>query len=200
MIDILHPQGIEYKLIKDLTTELPQEQGIDRIVQKFQPKTILELGSWMGKSAITFGNECMANDIDANIVCVDTWLGSHEYWTTYTERLPMVAKSYDAFVSNVVANGLEGTIIPFRQTTKNAMNIFKHHGIKFDLIYWDSDHASVYDDLQMASKVISCKGVIVVDDYFQHQQVKQQVDKFTKEHKHKTQTINDKVIIRTDKK
>lgn len=200
MIDILHPHGFKYKFDKKFITKLSIENGVDEIVMKFKPKTILELGSWLGKSAITFGKECIANKLKTQIVCVDTWLGSYEYWTTYKERLPTVKDSYQSFCSNVVANGLEQMIIPFRQTAKNAMNIFKFHKINFDLVYWDSDHNSAYEDIKLAISLLSSHGVIIVDDYYQHDKVKGQVDKFVNEYKIKMEKINDKVILRTNKR
>lgn len=199
MIDtILYPNGFKYTLNKNLVTDLNEEHGIDNIVKKYKPLQILELGSWHGKSAITFGNECLANNLDSKILCVDTWLGSYEYWTTYTERQSLVADSFDVFCSNVVANGLDATILPFRQTTKNAINILKYHNIKFDLIYWDSDHSSVLQDLLMCDDIIANNGVIVVDDYFQHQLVKQQVESYLDLKQRKKEIIDDKIIIRNN--
>lgn len=199
MIDnILYPNGFNYTLNKNLVTDLKEEHGIGNIVKKYKPLQILELGSWHGKSAVTFGNECLANNLDSKILCVDTWLGSYEYWTTYTERQSLVADSFDVFCSNVVANGLDATILPFRQTTKNAINILKYHNIKFDLIYWDSDHSSVLQDLLMCDDIIANGGVIVVDDYFQHQLVKQQVESYLDLKQRKKEIIDDKIIIRNN--
>ena len=196
--DILYPTGFNYTFNKNLVTNLNEEQGIDKIVKKYKPLQILELGSWHGKSAVTFGNECVANNLDSKILCVDTWLGSYEYWTTYTKRQSLVADSFNVFCANVVANGLDTIILPFRQTTKNAINILKHHDIKFDLIYWDSDHSSVLQDLLLFEDIIVNDGVIVIDDYFQHPLVQQQVDSYLKLKKIKKEIIDDKIIIRNN--
>tara|TARA_R110000868_G_scaffold411182_1_gene702166 strand:+ start:2057 stop:2656 length:600 start_codon:yes stop_codon:yes gene_type:complete len=193
---ILYPQGFRYKFNKDLVTELEPEQGIKEIVKHFKPGSILELGSWLGKSAVSFGKESLANNIDAKILCVDTWLGSHEYWTTYIERQKLVAESFDIFCSNIVYNGLESNVLPFRQTTKNAINIFKHYNFKFDLVYWDSDHSSVLQDLLMCEDILQDHGIVVVDDYFQHELVKQQVDSYLLDKETKKESIDDKIIIR----
>jgi len=195
---ILYPQGFNYTFDNTITTTIDQELGIDKIVEKFKPQNILELGSWLGKSAINFGSNCLDQNLDFNILCVDTWLGSHEYWTTYIERQPLVANSFDVFCSNVVANKLEKNILPFRQTIKNAVHILKYHDIKFDLVYWDCDHASVLEDLFLCEDVIGVNGVIVVDDYFQHQIVKQQVDDYLTIKQKSKEVIDDKIIIRNN--
>lgn len=196
--DILYPTGFNYTFNKNLVTNLNEEQGIDKIVKKYKPLQILELGSWHGKSAVTFGNECVANNLDSKILCVDTWLGSYEYWTTYTQRQSLVADSFNVFCSNIVANGLDTIILPFRQTTKNAIKILKHNDIKFDLIYWDSDHSSVLQDLLMCDDIIVDDGVIVIDDYFQHSLVQQQVDSYLELKQIKKEIIDDKIIIRNN--
>jgi len=195
---ILYPQGFNYTFDNTITTTINQEPGIDKIVEKFKPHNILELGSWYGKSAINFGSNCLDQNLDVNILCVDTWLGSHEYWTTYIERQTLVANSFDVFCSNVVANKLEKNILPFRQTIKNAVHILKYYNIKFDLVYWDCDHASVLEDLLLCEDVIGVNGVMVVDDYFQHQTVKQQVDDYLTLKQKNKEVIDDKIIIRNN--
>ncbi len=193
--DILYPNGFVYKFNKKFVTNLEIEPGLDKIVQRFKPKSILELGSWHGKSAVSFANECLSQNLNTEILCVDTWLGSYEYWTTYTERLPLVLDSYDVFCSNIVADGLQNNVLPFRQTTKNAIQILKYHGVKFDLVYWDSDHSSVLQDLLMCDDVLHNDGVLIVDDYFQHQLVKQQVEDYLQLKQKERLILDDKIII-----
>lgn len=196
--DVIYPDGFVYPFNKKFVTDLEIEPGIDKIVKKFKPNSILELGSWHGKSAVSFANECLANNLDTQILCVDTWLGSHEYWTTYNERLALVTDSYDVFCSNIVADGLQNNVLPFRQTTKNAIQILKYHNIKFDLVYWDSDHSSVLQDLLMCEDVLHNNGVLIVDDYFQHQLVKQQVEDYLQLKQKEKIIIDDKIIIRSN--
>ena len=193
---ILYPQGFRYTFDERIVTAIDDESGIDQIVEKTKPLNILELGSWLGKSAINFGNKCLDRNLDVSILCVDTWLGSHEYWTTYVARQPLVSNSFSVFCSNVVANKLEKNILPFRQTTKNAIQILKYHDVKFDLIYWDCDHASVFEDLLLVEDVIDTNGIIVVDDYFEHHTVKQQVDRYLSDKQTSKEVIDDKIIIR----
>ena len=195
---ILYPQGFSYTFDKRLVTQISNEPGIDQIVEISKPLNILELGSWHGKSAINFGKKCLDQNLDVNILCVDTWLGSHEYWTTYVERQPLVSRSFDVFCSNIVANKLVKNVLPFRQTTENAIQILKYHDIKFDLIYWDCGHESVLKDLLLCEDVIDTNGIIVIDDYFQHQIVKQQVESYLTQKLKNKEVIHDKIIIRNN--
>src|SRR5205814_1334777 len=72
----------------------------------------LEMGSWMGLSAITFANGLLANvNIRARIFCVDTWEGSPEH----QECVEVIEKrAYDKFLANVRHAGVEPFIVPVR--------------------------------------------------------------------------------------
>ena len=97
-----------------------------------------------------------------------------------------------------MANKLVKNVLPFRQTTENAIQILKYHDIKFDLIYWDCGHESVLKDLLLCEDVIDTNGIIVVDDYFQHQIVKQQVESYLTQKLKNKEVIHDKIIIRNN--
>src|SRR5262245_9381175 len=49
-------------------------------IEAVRPRTIIELGSWKGLSAIHMAGLCRELGLDTEIVCVDTWLGSPENW------------------------------------------------------------------------------------------------------------------------
>ena len=53
-------------------------------------------------------------------------------------------------------------------------------------------------DLLLCEDVIDTNGIIVVDDYFQHQIVKQQVESYLTQKLKNKEVIHDKIIIRNN--
>lgn len=95
-------------------------------------KVVLELGSWLGLSART-----LASDADANVVCVDHWLGSpeHEEMPECRALLPVL---FETFCRNCWS--LRERIIPVRQRTTVAMPYLHSLGLAPDVIYVDAGH------------------------------------------------------------
>ena len=56
-------------------------------IERLKPNLIVEVGSWLGKSAMHMAR-CLgvAGLRDTHIVCVDTWLGSLEWWTDLEDK------------------------------------------------------------------------------------------------------------------
>lgn len=49
------------------------------IINQVKPKLIVEVGSWMGQSACTMAAALKELNLDAAVICIDTWLGSKEH-------------------------------------------------------------------------------------------------------------------------
>lgn len=138
------------------------------LIQEIQPKLILELGSWLGASALF-----MAKYTDAEIVCCDTFTGAAEFWTDKMDPeryqalriehgMPTV---YRDFMSNVIAAGKQHQITPLPVSSLVGMELFEIWGIAPDLIYIDSSHSyqSVFSDISCAKRI--APKVICGDDY-----------------------------------
>jgi len=178
------------------------------IVQK-KPQLIIEVGSWMGWSAIKMA-EAMATLEDTNkgIICVDTWLGATEFWATGNESggwwqqmglhenffrenhyeflslkcgYPSV---YYNFLSNIFHKNLQKFICPFPQTSSIASRWFSLNNVKADLIYIDGSHdyEDVKSDIKNYFKLLENNGIIFGDDYW-ISDVKRAVDEFAEEQK-----------------
>lgn len=138
------------------------------LIHETQPNTILELGSWLGASALY-----MAESTDAEIVCVDTWTGAEEMWKAKDDPTRYLALKiehgyptiYRDFMSNVIKAGKQHQITPCPLPTGVALRFFKSMNVKPDLIYVDADHAyeSVKQDIE-ASLLLKPK-VICGDDF-----------------------------------
>lgn len=143
------------------------------LINETQPKLIIEVGTWLGQSAINMANCLKALEIDAKIICVDTWLGAVEFidkprgsdW----DLMPLngYPQVYYQFLSNVMHWGHEDIIIPFPQTSINAARYFQSKGIQADLIYIDGSHEfeDVEADIRFYWPLLSQEGIMFGDDF-----------------------------------
>jgi predicted O-methyltransferase YrrM len=106
----------------------------------------LEVGSWMGLSAITVANGLIANlNFQAAVYCVDTWRGSPEH-----QGLPEVQRDelFDLFRHNVREAQVDGFVRPVRGESTQVARDWA--GPPLDLIFIDGDHSAegCYQDLR----------------------------------------------------
>jgi predicted O-methyltransferase YrrM len=155
----------------------PREQTLFLDVCKLvQPSTILEVGSWMGSSAIAWARASSEYKPNAVIYCVDTWLGSVEHYLSSCgdnwniEKLSLSNYGptfFDDFLRNVWESGYQNRIIPFRADSSSALPFFIKQGLAFDVVYVDGAHDfhSVFRDISEALQLISANGLVCGDDF-----------------------------------
>ncbi len=158
----------------------PQGWGSDKpifrtAIEAVRPKTIIELGTWKGMSAIHMAKICEELGLETEIVCVDTWLGSPENWLEREDVNGFASmrlhagfpRLYDTFVANVLDAGVERYITPFANTTDNAAVVFKKLGFACDLLYVDAAHETepVLKDLRAFTPLVRKGGWVVGDDW-----------------------------------
>jgi predicted O-methyltransferase YrrM len=144
------------------------------LVEGMRPKLILEVGSWKGGSAIGMGKMCKEMGLDAEIICIDTWLGSpglytreaDPYYASLNHRFGYPSLYY-TFLTNVVRAGLQDIITPFPLTSHLAADVLAKFGAKADIVYIDAahDYDSVKLDLAKFWPLLSDEGVLLGDDY-----------------------------------
>lgn len=145
-----------------------------KILLEINPNLIVEVGTWLGGSAINMANICKKNNLNCNkIYCIDTWLGAEEFWTYYSntpERnlncLHGFPQIYYQFLSNVVHNNVQDLIQPIPNTSVIGFEILKYKKINPDLIYIDGSHLEddVYQDIKNYYSILNKGGVIFGDD------------------------------------
>lgn len=182
---------------------------IKNLVQEKNPQLIIEVGSWMGWSAINMAESlAKMGDYQRGIICVDTWLGATEFWATGDEnggwwKQMHVEKDffrenhyeflslrcgypsvYYNFLSNIFHKKLQQFVCPFPQTSNIAARWFSLNNIQADLIYIDGSHD--YEDVKLDIKnyynILKNKGTIFGDDYW-ISDVRKAVDEFATEEK-----------------
>lgn len=148
---------------------------IDRLVAEARPGLIIEVGTWLGGSAIHMGKLLQAQGKSGRILCIDTWLGAAEFWDSQQDEqrykalsirhgFPMV---FYQFLANVIHSGLQDTVVPFPQTANNAAVWLAKRKVKAELIYIDGSHEEddVAADLAHYWDLLAEGGVIFGDDY-----------------------------------
>jgi cephalosporin hydroxylase len=147
----------------------------EELVAQLRPRLVFEVGTWKGGSAVRMGRALQSAGIDAKLVCVDTWLGSLEFWMDQEdpERYPQLQlvngypSVYFQFLANVVHAGLDRIIVPFPQTSEVAAAWFAASRFQADLIYLDASHdeESVRRELILYYPLLSDRGVVFGDDH-----------------------------------
>jgi hypothetical protein len=149
---------------------------IKEFIGKQKIKTAVELGTWLGQSALFIATLLPSPGV---LYCVDTWDGFSESIPGTQYPYPSLGLSnkvenqYEKFLSNVKQMHLTEKIIPVRMKTHEASKVLD---IKADLIYIDASHdeKSVYQDIIDWSPKLNPNGIICGDDY-DHASVKNAV-------------------------
>lgn len=132
-------------------------EGLEKAIQKTNPKVIIELGSFLGGSAIFMGERTNNN---CKIHCIDIWI-ANETWPVLDHIRPYF---YEQFLSNIIHSKMQNKIIPIRMTTEEASKILD---VKADIIYIDAAHweEDVYNDIMNWYPKLAEGGVMCGDDY-----------------------------------
>ncbi len=145
--------------------------NLELFIDKLKPKKVVEVGSWLGVSAI-FMAELL--DEDSKIYCVDPWIPYPEMddMPELQERLKI---AYEQFLSNCIHKKVTDKVVPMRMTSLEAHNFFE---ADIDLVYIDGSHSeeNVTLDIKKWYKKLKSGGIICGDD-FPHPSVKAAVEK-----------------------
>ncbi len=157
----------------DVTGWQSQHPWFEAIISQIRPRRILEVGTWKGASAIHMAELARKLDPAAQVLCVDTWLGSHRVlWLNpeFRKQLNLrhgFPQQYFQFLANVVLSNLHDAIFPLPMTSYSATDIIASTGLTFDLIYIDAHHDEdeVASDLRRCYPLLRPGGVMFGDDY-----------------------------------
>jgi len=163
-----------------------------------QPKDkqclIVEVGTWLGASAIQAANIVRNLDRKDVILCVDTWLGSPEHFLSMPKQngFPTI---YREFLQNIVNHGHQDRILPLPLPSLQAIQVLKSLYPKgADVIYVDAAHEylPVYLDIVHYWDYLKVGGRYLGDDYTEHWPgVKQAVNQFAQERNLQLDVLHD---------
>lgn len=175
-------------------------------IENLKPSLIIEVGSWKGRSAINMAKKIESLNIDCEILCVDTWLGSPEHWLGkestqhWYDSLKIIngrPNLYDTFLNNVVAYKCEKYITPFSLTSEAAYFVLRSLSVKSKMIYIDAGHEyeSVIKDIEMYWQLLEDGGVMILDDYISWSGVTKAVNEFALKNNLQPFGENGKVVL-----
>lgn len=154
-------------------------------IDQLRPDLIIEVGSWKGRSAIKMAKCLKVLEIEGEILCVDTWLGSSEHWLvdSFYQSLKITngrPQIYQTFINNVMANGCSDIITPLPLSSDAAYHLLKSLEVKAKLIYIDAGHEydSVRSDIAHYWQLLDSEGVLILDDYLTWPGVTRAVNEF----------------------
>jgi len=124
--------------LNDVGGWFPEEnrRNLERLITELQVKTVLEIGSFLGLSAIWLAKRA------ERVTCVDRWFepadhDSHNNLVATLRRFGIPKYFYHVFMSNVTEFGVANKIFPVRGDSKKVHGQVGNH----DLIYVDGDHS-----------------------------------------------------------
>ena len=146
---------------------------INSYIEMKRPNIMIEVGSWLGWSAINSAKKLKAMGLTGSVViCVDTWLGDWQAWEGniahnylyYENGYPTL---YQKFLSNVIQNGVQDYIYPLAFPSNIANIVLEKIGVKSDLVYIDGSHEAldVYYDCKNYYSLLNTDGYLVGDDW-----------------------------------
>lgn len=135
-------------------------QEVLRLLDVHRPRVVVELGTWLGASAIA-----MARSVrrwGGTVTCVDTWAGDlDEQGRSPVDQTPMMILSC---ARTMVEAGINASVRLIPASTQAAAE--RWHG-PIDFLYIDADHShdGVLADLRAWVPHVRPGGVIAGDDY-----------------------------------
>lgn len=141
------------------------------LARKNQPIKILEIGSWIGASAITWATAIqLYNGGSGQIFCIDSWESrpfnqiNHSGWNLHMENLLKHDFAFDLFNHNIQCSKMNSMIHVIRGVSSSIVSNLSNE--TFDIIYIDASHdyESVKRDIQNSKPKLVNSGVLCGDD------------------------------------
>ena len=135
-------------------------QKILSLIEQYRPKVCVELGTWLGASAVPIARSIQR--WGGTLTCIDTWSGElNSDGGTATGRPPVML--FGAARAMVEA-GVSANVRLIPAMTREAA---KYWSTPIDFLYVDADHSydGVWADLTVWYPHVKPGGLIVGDDY-----------------------------------
>ncbi|CAI8607734.1 unnamed protein product [Vicia faba] len=161
----------------------------ENLIRKVQPRIIVEVGTFLGASAIHMAELTQRLGLETQILCIDDFRG----WAGFRNQVKNIAMLngdvllYYQFLQNVVTFNQTGSILPLPFSSGSGLSKLCELGIWADLVEIDAGHdfLSAWSDINRGYQIVRPDGVIFGHDYFtaaDNRGVRRAVDLFAKVH------------------
>lgn len=141
-----------------------------RLLEEVRPKIILELGTYLGASAIHMATLAKSMfDHQVLIICTDDFRG----WPGFRDKFKFYQVNGNVqllyqFMQNVQTMNFTDNILPLPFSTTSAMSALCEWGVYADLIEVDAAHDfhSAWADINLGYSLLRPGGVMFGHDYF----------------------------------
>lgn len=142
---------------------------LKRNLDRVNPGVVVEVGSFVGESAICMAKHLKSKGVDAVIICVDTWYAGIDHYKGAPEKINMWfgrPDLYYKFIANIIGHGCHDMILPLALDSINGARLLKLLNIQADYVYIDASHeeGDVLRDYESYWDVIRPSGLMIVDD------------------------------------
>jgi hypothetical protein len=144
------------------------------LIEAVRPDTVVELGAFLGASALHMSAAARNLSLSPTILCVDDFRGWPGFRARFRRDVPP-QRHGDAlllaqFMANVVAAGEDARdrVLSLPFSTASALGALCEWGVRADLIEVDAGHDfhSAWADINLAWAVLRPGGVMFGHDYF----------------------------------
>jgi len=141
------------------------------LIEQYQPKSYLEVGSLEGMSASFFIRQAGALS-ELSVHCIDTWEGGVEHLSG--GKMEMAMSSVEARFDHNVSKAISAVpnrvrLVKHRDQSHRALACLINQGLEnsFDFAYIDGSHQApdVLIDAVLSFKLVRTGGILVFDDY-----------------------------------
>ncbi len=139
-------------------------------IKRLNPTLIIEVGSFVGESAIHMAKVLKEQSRDCAILCVDTWYAGFDHWRGARDKIqPRFGRPdlYEKFMANVIEHKCQDVIIPFPMDSIGAARVIKWLGLVPSLVYCDASHeeGDVLRDMNAYWDLLQSGGGLLCDDW-----------------------------------
>lgn len=138
-----------------------------------KPMVVVEVGSFVGESAIYQAKHLKATGRDAVVLCIDTWYGGIDHYKGAPEKINMHFGRPDLFyrfMANVIRHECQDMILPLAIDSLNGCRLLKAMCILPNLVYVDASHeqGDARRDYEAYWDILPPGGIMIVDDISNH--------------------------------
>jgi len=131
------------------------------------PGDVLEIGSWMGKSACILAGACVDHAPETVVLCIDTFcMSGTEQQKKHHEKLVGQAQGtfYD-FITSAQRLGFYNHVIPLGQYSQRALKVVKGP-LRLAFIDGAHDYANVESEVALVLPLVASGGSIALHDVY----------------------------------